>query len=63
MTVVLSEEIAKNEIWKLHGIPRRILSNKELQFASKFMADLTKVLGMKRILSTAYQSQTDSQTE
>jgi len=34
------EEIAKiyrDEVWKLHGIPRKILSNREPQFASKFM--------------------------
>jgi len=65
-TNVSSEEIAKiyrNEIWKLHGIPRKILSNRGPQFASKFMKELTKALGMKRQLSMAYHSQTDGQTE
>jgi len=65
-TTVLSEEIAKiywDEIWKLHGILRRILSNKGLQFASKFMEDLTKALGIKRTLSTAYHLQMNGQTE
>ena len=60
------EEIAKiyrDEIWKLHGIPRKILSDRGLQFTSKFMKELTKVLGMKRQLSTAYHLQTDGQTE
>jgi len=56
-------EIYKNEIWKLHGIPRKILSNRGLQFVSKFMEKLTRVLGMKRRLSTAYHPQTDGQTE
>jgi len=61
-TTVLLKEIAKiyqNEIWKLHGIPRRILSSRGLQFTSKFMEDLTKTLGTKRILSMAYHPQTD----
>jgi len=65
-TTVLSEEIAKiywDEIWKLHGILRRILSNKGLQFASKFMEDLTKALETKRTLSTAYHLQMNGQTE
>jgi len=47
-TNMSSEEIAKiyqNEIWKLHGIPRTILSNRGPQFASRFMEDLTKALG------------------
>jgi len=66
ITNILSEEIAeiyKNEIWKLHGIPRRILSDRGPQFTSKFMEELMRVLGTKRQLSTAYHSQTDGQTE
>jgi len=56
-------KIYRDKIWKLHGIPRKILSNREPQFTSKFMEELTKVLGTKRQLSMAYHSQTDSQTE
>ena len=66
MTNVSSEGIAKiyrDDIWKLHGIPRKILSNREPQFASKFMEEFTKALGTKRQLSTAYHPQTDDQTE
>jgi len=60
------EEIAKiyrDDIWKLHGIPRKILSNRGLQFASKFMEEFTKALETKRQLSTVYHPQTDGQTE
>ena len=63
---ISSEGIAKiyrDEIWKLHGVSRKILSNRGLQFTSKFMEEFTKVLGTKRQLSTAYHSQTDSQME
>jgi len=66
MTNISSEGIAKiyrNEIWKLHRIPRTILSNRGPQFTSKFMEEFTKVLGTKRKLSTAYHPQTDRQTE
>jgi len=66
MTNISSEEIAKiytDDIWKLHGIPRKILSDRRPQFASKFMEELTKALGIKRQLSTAYHSQTDGQTK
>jgi len=44
------EEIAKiyrDEIWKLHRIPRAILSDREPQFASRFIKDLTKALETK----------------
>ena len=65
-TNLSSEEVAKiyrDEIWKIHGIPKTILSDCGPQFASKFMEDLTRVLGTKRKLFTAYHPQTDGQTE
>ena len=51
MTNISSEEIAKiyrDDIWKLHGISRKVLSDRGPQFALKFMEELTKALGMKR---------------
>ena len=63
---ISSEGIAKiyrDEIWKLYGVPRTILSDRGPQFTSKFMKEFTKVLGTKRKLSTAYHPQTDGQTE
>jgi len=41
-------KIYRDDIWKLHGIPRKILSDRGLQFASKFMEEFTKALGIKR---------------
>jgi len=57
MVNISSEEIAKiyrDEIWKLHRVPRMILSNRGPQFALKFIEEFTKVLETKRKLSTAY---------
>ena len=65
-TNVSSEGIAKiyrDDIWKLHGVPRKILSDRGPQFALKFMEKFTRALGTKRQLSTAYHLQTDGQTE
>jgi len=45
------EEIAKiyrDNIWKLHGVPKKILSDRGPQFALKFMEEFTKVLETKR---------------
>ena len=56
-------KIYRDDIWKLHGIPRKILSDRGPQFASKFMKEFTKALGTKRQLLTAYHPQTDGQTE
>jgi len=60
---ILSEEIAKffrDEIWKLHEIPRKILSDKDPQFTSKFMEEFTKALETTRQLSIVYHPQMDS---
>ena len=65
-TSLSSEGVAKiyrDEIWKIYEIPKMILSDCGPQFASKFMEDLTRVLGTKRKLSTAYHPQTNGQTE
>jgi len=56
-------KIYRDNIWKLHGIPRKVLSNKGPQFTLKFIKELTKALGTKKQLSTAYHPQTDGQTE
>jgi len=66
MMNISSEEIAKiyrNDIWKLHGVPRKILSDRGSQFILKFMEEFMKALETKRQLSTAYYPQTDGQTE
>ena len=66
ITNVLSEVIAKiysDNIWKLHRIPRKILSDRGPQFTSKFIEEFTKALGTKRQLLTAYHLQTDGQME
>jgi len=47
---VLLEKIAKiykDDIWKIHGVLKKILSNKRSQFASQFIEDLNKALEMK----------------
>ena len=66
MISVSSEKIAKvyqDKVWKLHGVPWKVLSNREPQFALGFIEDLMKALEMKKTLFTVYHSQTDRQTE
>ena len=55
--------IYRDKIWKLYRISKKILNNRGLQFVSRFMKELTKALGMKRMLSTAYHPQSDGQTK
>jgi len=56
-------KIYRDDIWKLHRIPRKILSDRGPQFASKFMEEFTKALGTKKQLSMVYHLQTDGQME
>ena len=50
-------------VWKHHGLPTRIVSDRSPQFASQVMKDIGKRLDIQPRLSTAYHSQTDGQTE
>jgi len=66
ITNVFSEEIAKiywDEIWKIYGVLRKILSDRGPQFTSRFIDKFTKALGITRQLSMVYHPQTDRQME
>jgi transposase InsO family protein len=51
------------EIVRLHGIPRKIVSDRGTQFTSKFWTNLQKAMGTKLDFNIAYHPQTDGQTE
>jgi hypothetical protein len=51
------------EVWKHHGTPQAVVSDRGPQFVAAFMQELYRHLGIKLALSTAYHPQTDSQTE
>ena len=56
-------ELYHNGPYRRFGLPDVIISDRGPQFASKLMQELTKKLGVKSKLSTAYHPQTDGQTE
>jgi transposase InsO family protein len=52
-----------SNIYRTHGAPNTIVSDRGPQFISEFWAEFCRILGIKLKLSTAYHPQTDGQTE
>jgi hypothetical protein len=52
-----------SEIVARHGVPLKIVSDRDSRFTSNFWGSMQKELGTKVALSTAYHPQTDGQTE
>jgi len=50
-------------VWKYHGFPEDVVSDRNTTFTGSFFTDLYNYLGIKRSMSTAYHPQTDGQTE
>ena len=56
-------ELYISRIVCLHGVPKKIISNRGSQFTSWFWEQLHDSLDTKLRFSTAYHPQTDGQTE
>ena len=57
-----TDDIAKifmKEVFKLHGFPKAIVSDKDVKFTSKFWKGLFADLGAQLNFNTSYHPQTD----
>ena len=52
-----------DHVYKHHGMPKYIISDRDPLFTSKFWQHLFKITGNELFLSTAQHPQTDGQTE
>ncbi|GIM07429.1 hypothetical protein Vretimale_11548, partial [Volvox reticuliferus] len=65
-TSVTAEQTARlffDNVVRLHGIPKSVISDRGPQFGGKFWASLGDLVNVRVNLSTAYHPQTDGQTE
>ena len=56
-------ELYRDHVWKLHGIPEKLISDRGPQFIAVFTQALAKALQIQQGLATAAHPQTDGQSE
>uniref|UniRef100_A0A8R7UA39 Integrase catalytic domain-containing protein n=1 Tax=Triticum urartu TaxID=4572 RepID=A0A8R7UA39_TRIUA len=50
-------------VYKMHGLPEAIISDRDLVFTSKFWSELLRVVDTELSMSTPYHPHIDGQTE
>ena len=56
-------ELMFSEVYKHHGLPRSIVSDRDVLFTSQFWTHLNKLLGVELRMSSAYHPEYDGSTE
>ena len=56
-------EVFFKEIFRLHGLPKNIVSDRDPKFLSLFWKEIFKLSGIELTPSTSYHPQTDGQIE
>ena len=63
ITALGAARLYLNNVWKLHGLPNQVVSDRGPQFVAEFTRELYRMLGIKLAATTAYHPQADGQTE
>jgi len=65
-TMVTAEgavQLFLHNVWKLHSLPKHVVSDRGMQFVSQFTQELYCLLGVQVAASMAWYPQLDRQTE
>ena len=63
LTAARTAQLYLQHVWKHHGLPKRVVSDRGPQFVAEFTKELYRLLGIKLAATTAYHPQGDRQTE
>ena len=63
ITTLETAETLMRNVFKLHGLPDKIISDRGTQFTAKVIQEMYKKLDITSALSSVYHPQTDGQTE
>jgi len=63
VTVEGAAQLFLHQVWKLHGLPKYVVSDRGPQFVTCFTRELYQLLEIKLASSTAWHPQTNGQTE
>jgi len=63
VTVEGAARLFLHQVWKLHSLPKHVVSDRGSQFVARFTKELYRLLGIKLASSTAWYPQTNRQTE
>ena len=63
MDALGTAELYARHVFPHYGLPKRIISDRDVRFTSTFTKELCTILGIKQNLSSAYHPQTDGLAE
>ena len=63
MSVEGLARLFRDNMWRLHGLPKSVVLDREPQYVAELTKELNRMLGIKTKLSTVFHPQKDGQTE